>query len=72
MKSGVGRRRGTVHGEERRWRFPVSNMAAVMEETDVEGGGGDRRRERWQGDRTAGTLEFFWMKAKRYEVGYYL
>jgi hypothetical protein len=60
MKLGVGRWRGTVHGEERRWRFSVSNVAVAAEEISVDDGGGDRHRERWRGDHTARTLEFFW------------
>jgi hypothetical protein len=72
MKLGVGRWRGTVHGEERRWRFPVSNVMVAAEEISVDGDGGDRHRERWRGDHTAGTLEFFWDENQTHEVGYYL
>jgi hypothetical protein len=44
----------------------------AAEETSVDDGGGDQCIELQRGDRVAGSLEFFWMKVKRYEADYYL
>jgi hypothetical protein len=35
-RPGVGRRRGTVRGGERQWRFPVYSAGAVAEKTGVD------------------------------------
>jgi hypothetical protein len=56
-------------GVERR-REPCATEVPGVERGD--GNGGDRRREWRQGDCAVRTLEFFGIKVKRHETGYYL